>query len=304
METFHGLPGPEFDQSFIRRPTADFSRKDENNLVYPNLYRQEPHVEWNQMHTMAYQYPTLENSYKMSPSNGEMIQTDLFIREPNENFAYEYTWPKSYDLGISMPPSVEPEFPSEHLLNSPQKNCANEYIDLDGLDNLVMGGPVDLGWLGIRHSPTIGNQTSRDSPLAFTSTPALVDTSSSKASDDGDGDSGDGNLSAPEGRISDAPYAKLIYKALMEAPNHSMILQDIYQWFIDNTDKGNSASTGWRNSIRHNLSMNAVSNSGYPRGPTSTELFRRSVRQVGSPMETTQKGLRNGCLSHLLSRKE
>ncbi|KUJ24529.1 winged helix DNA-binding domain-containing protein, partial [Mollisia scopiformis] len=52
-------------------------------------------------------------------------------------------------------------------------------------------------------------------------------------------------------------YAKLIYRALMSAPNHSMVLQEIYQWFRDNTAKGASDGKGWMNSIRHNLSMNA-----------------------------------------------
>lgn len=54
------------------------------------------------------------------------------------------------------------------------------------------------------------------------------------------------------------PYAKLIHKALMEAPNHAMSLQDIYKWFMENTEKGSSNTSGWRNSIRHNLSMNQV----------------------------------------------
>lgn len=57
---------------------------------------------------------------------------------------------------------------------------------------------------------------------------------------------------------AELPYAKLIHKALMEAPNHAMSLQDIYKWFIENTDKGQSSGSGWRNSIRHNLSMNQV----------------------------------------------
>lgn len=55
------------------------------------------------------------------------------------------------------------------------------------------------------------------------------------------------------------PYAQHIYKALMQAPNHSMSLQEIYQWFQENTDKCKPGQRGWMNSIRHNLSMNAVS---------------------------------------------
>ena len=53
------------------------------------------------------------------------------------------------------------------------------------------------------------------------------------------------------------PYAKLIYEALKIAPHHRMVLRDIYKWFELNTDKSQaSKGGGWKNSIRHNLSMN------------------------------------------------
>ncbi|KAH7464428.1 hypothetical protein FOMA001_g17482 [Fusarium oxysporum f. sp. matthiolae] len=65
---------------------------------------------------------------------------------------------------------------------------------------------------------------------------------------------------------AEEPYAKLIYRALMSAPDHAMALQEIYQWFRENTDKdikkdstegrpGKNAN-GWQNTIRYNLSMN------------------------------------------------
>lgn len=54
------------------------------------------------------------------------------------------------------------------------------------------------------------------------------------------------------------PYAKLIWKAFMSTPSRSMHLQQIYEWFRQNTDKANGDGTGWMNSIRHNLSMNKV----------------------------------------------
>jgi len=69
------------------------------------------------------------------------------------------------------------------------------------------------------------------------------------------GDETDGDAS-----ISSEPYAQLIYKALMNAPEHKMVLKEIYEWFEKNTDKAkNNSSKGWQNSIRHNLSMNGVS---------------------------------------------
>lgn len=60
--------------------------------------------------------------------------------------------------------------------------------------------------------------------------------------------------------IDDKPYARLIYDALMQAPDHRMMLRDIYEWFRKNTTKAqDNATNGWQNSIRHNLSMNKVS---------------------------------------------
>jgi len=58
------------------------------------------------------------------------------------------------------------------------------------------------------------------------------------------------------------PYAKLIFRCLLKAKDHTMVLRDIYNWFTENTDKGKDKDArGWQNSIRHNLSMNAVSDS-------------------------------------------
>jgi Forkhead domain len=65
-------------------------------------------------------------------------------------------------------------------------------------------------------------------------------------------------LAGPSSKAEE-PYAQLIYRAFMSQPRHAMTLQEIYQWFRENTDKANSESKGWQNSIRHNLSMNAVS---------------------------------------------
>ncbi|KAI9880830.1 MAG: hypothetical protein M1830_000266 [Pleopsidium flavum] len=67
--------------------------------------------------------------------------------------------------------------------------------------------------------------------------------------DETDGDAG----------INSEPYAQLIFKALMSASQHRMVLKDIYEWFEKNTDKAkNNSSKGWQNSIRHNLSMNGA----------------------------------------------
>lgn len=80
-----------------------------------------------------------------------------------------------------------------------------------------------------------------------------------------------------EAPIMDKPYARLIYEALMQAPGHSMMLRDIYDWFAINTNKPReSGSNGWQNSIRHNLSMNQV---GVPLQITGRSLTMAGIRK-------------------------
>jgi hypothetical protein len=71
---------------------------------------------------------------------------------------------------------------------------------------------------------------------------------------------------------TDLPYSHLIAEALKTAPDRKRTLQEIYSWFEQNTSKGrDQRSKGWQNSIRHNLSMNAV------RNPTDLHSFTFSL---------------------------
>ena len=75
-----------------------------------------------------------------------------------------------------------------------------------------------------------------------------------------------------ENDAGELPYATLIFQALMSSENKRMVLKDIYKWFEQNTEKAKDPhSRGWQNSIRHNLSMNGVSD-GQP--PSSFESDR------------------------------
>ncbi|KAE8391906.1 hypothetical protein BDV23DRAFT_182025 [Aspergillus alliaceus] len=57
---------------------------------------------------------------------------------------------------------------------------------------------------------------------------------------------------------ADPPYSVLIYRALNSVPSRRLPLQGIYNWFKQHTKRGKDRnSKGWKNSIRHNLSMNA-----------------------------------------------
>uniref|UniRef100_A0A914UJP8 Fork-head domain-containing protein n=1 Tax=Plectus sambesii TaxID=2011161 RepID=A0A914UJP8_9BILA len=51
-------------------------------------------------------------------------------------------------------------------------------------------------------------------------------------------------------------YIGLIAMAILSTPDQKMILSDVYQWILDNYAYFRTRGPGWRNSIRHNLSLN------------------------------------------------
>lgn len=59
---------------------------------------------------------------------------------------------------------------------------------------------------------------------------------------------------------ADASYAKVLYWILLNAPNHTLPLSDIYDAVHKKSARASDPNNkGWRNSVRHNLSMNEVS---------------------------------------------
>ncbi|KAF6802228.1 forkhead domain-containing protein [Colletotrichum sojae] len=95
----------------------------------------------------------------------------------------------------------------------------------------------------------------------------------------------------PEGsRDNGDPYAQLIWKALRARDNRAMTLQQLYQWFLDNTDKPAKAGNGgWRNSIRHNLSMNEAF---CKREQTITDAYRSAAAPTTNERKPTEWFLR------------
>ncbi|CAL4258346.1 unnamed protein product, partial [Meganyctiphanes norvegica] len=61
---------------------------------------------------------------------------------------------------------------------------------------------------------------------------------------------------APEEPKPQHSYIGLIAIAILSSPDKKLILGDIYQYFLDNYPYFRNRGTGWRNSIRHNLSLN------------------------------------------------
>ncbi|XP_063079376.1 checkpoint suppressor 1 [Engraulis encrasicolus] len=62
----------------------------------------------------------------------------------------------------------------------------------------------------------------------------------------------------PTGPNRKPPYSFscLIFMAIEDAPNKRLPVKDIYGWILDHFPYFASAPTGWKNSVRHNLSLN------------------------------------------------
>ncbi|CAO1428270.1 unnamed protein product [Diamesa serratosioi] len=102
-------------------------------------------------------------------------------------------------------------------------------------------------------------------------------------------------------------YADLISKAINTASDNRLTLSQIYEWMVQNVpyfkDKGDSnSSAGWKNSIRHNLSLHnrfmRVQNEGT--GKSSWWMVNpdakpgKSVRRRAVSMETSKFEKRRG----------
>ncbi|MCL4149388.1 UNVERIFIED_CONTAM: hypothetical protein GTU68_018348 [Idotea baltica] len=68
--------------------------------------------------------------------------------------------------------------------------------------------------------------------------------------------------------------------AIEESPSKALPVKDIYSWILEHYPYYRNAPTGWKNSVRHNLSLNKCFSkvekapvSGVGSGPSSSLLI-------------------------------
>lgn len=225
-------------------------------------------------------------SYQSSPSSGSAPMScynpspisprtwsspDFPLSQASESLHQQSQQNPYHNLRICTPTSTE-GFPviGSQVLTPFSSGCMNQ-----GFDNEIDGMPHNYSPVTIPSS-SVGALSCTSSPQEpLLSTPMHMETRQEspaggpdyRVSTDEQLDAKDGK-DVVAGAKTEEPYAKLLYRALMSAPDHAMTLQEIYQWFRENTDKdvkkentpkrpGKNAE-GWQNSIRHNLSMNEV----------------------------------------------
>lgn len=64
------------------------------------------------------------------------------------------------------------------------------------------------------------------------------------------------DLTAGANRKPPYSFSCLIFMAIEDAPNKRLPVKDIYGWILEHFPYFASAPTGWKNSVRHNLSLN------------------------------------------------
>jgi forkhead box protein N len=66
------------------------------------------------------------------------------------------------------------------------------------------------------------------------------------------------NLSSAKNSPRKPPYSfsSLIFMAIEDSPNKKLPVKDIYNWITERFPYFRNAPLGWKNSVRHNLSLN------------------------------------------------
>lgn len=274
---FDNLPRPQLDHRFLTSSPSTSPLFSETYGITPQVPMSQPPQMWNSPIQCSPGFNSQHDSnknreeYGFEPSGYSIVNEgdNIFARGTvNYGQTPRTTW-EEYNPRL-LQENVIPSFePSDYVTEDIKPNLRNHEMNSVEMDYNMMETshqnylPHSMSRRPMQddeynNGPMMPNDFASADGLPFDKSSPFGMPSSSLSEDGNENHSREMTAMDTEEQGADEPYAKLIYRALMSAPNHSMVLQEIYQWFRDHTSKGSSDSKGWMNSIRHNLSMNAV----------------------------------------------
>ena len=301
MLSFDGLPRTQPEHTFMDTPASKTNVLPSNydfDRVGP-MSMSPSSAAWSGQNptTSAFDHQALNNFFGYSTHLLEDADHDAFHQgspEARVNFRVPRFLPQctSSLLDSNIVPDAYDS--SGYMLDPKIHENQSTSFGRPNMPHTALDHSNEFARLSISGSPKLRKDDVESNLITFDNAPSFRLPSSELLEDGGFSSRETTTVEADE-QAADQPYAKLIYRALMSAPNHSMVLQEIYQWFRDNTVKASSDTKGWMNSIRHNLSMNAVSQrlhrfTSRNRANSTRPLRRRSARFL----ETKPKSLQNG----------
>ncbi|VDN52817.1 unnamed protein product [Dracunculus medinensis] len=123
-------------------------------------------------------------------------------------------------------------------------------------ENDIYGSSENMSNSRLCSNVTVGMVASSGSNSGQLSAPNV------DSSDTGSGISGSKKSTTRRNAWGNMSYADLITQAILSSPDKRLTLSQVYEWMVQNVpyfrDKGDSnSSAGWKNSIRHNLSLHS-----------------------------------------------
>lgn len=233
-----------------------------NNPQQPADFGQEPFAPSGKAYsfselTTSSRVPEVRTTSRQDPWKYDSPQGSI---SPHSSSTFQQRHPFDLNHGFSECVNGHP-FIQRPLLPLPmrQRPCWTDSTVADTMNEMLMSEPLHSQSFPYDAANQIAPcmySTSSDRPSSLEQDMMLVHRDFSEAL------TAEGCETDSESRDGNPPYAKLIYQALMDAPEHRLVLRDIYAWIAQNTDKAkNPINKGWQNSVRHNLSMNGVTSS-------------------------------------------
>ncbi|MFH4974261.1 hypothetical protein AB6A40_000970 [Gnathostoma spinigerum] len=200
-------------------------------------------------------------------------------------------------------PQLESNSQTSPIVNEPIPEESNDFLDSSG--NINNGHTTEVLMCSSEKADSFSSSLSSPVTCGIGSNQFPPSNAGSDTSDAG----GSGTIGSSKKSTTrrnawgNMSYADLITQAIISSPEKRLTLSQVYEWMVQNVpyfrDKGDSnSSAGWKNSIRHNLSLHSrfmrIQNEGAGKSSwwvinPDAKPGRNPRRQRSATLETSTK---------------